>query len=429
MAATAHPSAGTSYRAGYIDVNISGGILPRPPGNDAPSERRAIGAEGGYRLDHGIQGFVAAGYEPVRRAFERNFRERRELGAAFAVVRDGRPVVDLWGGAADRAAGRCWQQDTLQLVFSGTKGFVSVCLLILLERGLLDLDAPVARYWPEFGKPAIRIRDIVAHTARLPGLEVPVGIDDILDARRMARLLAEQSPNQDRRAAHCYHALTFGWLCGEVIRRVSGLSAGAFFAREVAGPLGLELWIGLPAEFESRVSRLELHAGWGAASFLDPALWARDPLVQSIWGNPATFTVETMPWNRPSHHAAEVPGANAIGTARSIARLYGCLASGGAPLVSPQTVVLGRTALADGYDEVHEARRRTGIGFQLQTDVMQFGPPADAFGHTGAGGSSHGAWPAQRVGYSYAMNLMHDDRSGDDRAQRLLAALWDCCAA
>lgn len=377
-------------------------------------------------MEPDIQGTVAPGYEPVKRAFADNFRRGKELGAAFAAYRDGHPVVDLWGGVADRATGQHWERDTLQLVFSGTKGFVAVCLLVLLDRGLIELDAPVARYWPEFGKPAVRIRDIVCHTARLPGLQVPVSVEDILDPQRMALLLAEQAPSEDPRAVHCYHALTYGWLCGEVIRRVSGVSAGAFFAREVAAPLGLDIWIGLPAALELRTSRLELHDGWGSAPFLDPALWARDALVQSIWGNPVHLTVETFPWNRPAHHRAEVPGVNAIGTARSIAQLYGCLACGGGPILSAPTVMLGRTVLVDGFDEVHGGRRRTGVGFQLQTELLPFGPPPEAFGHTGAGGSNHGAWPEQRLGYSYAMNLMHDDRSGDDRGQLLLQALHRC---
>lgn len=382
----------------------------------------------GMRNEERVHGFVAPGYEAVRLAFIGNFREGKELGAAFAAYRDNQLVVDLWGGVADPETGRGWEKDTLQLIFSGTKGLVSVCLLILLDRGLIDLSAPVSRYWPEFGKEEILVRDIVAHTARLPGIEAPVTVDDIVDDRRMARLIEEQLPSQDPRARHCYHALTFGWLCGELVRRISGQSVGAFFAEQVAGPLGLDLWIGLPPSLEPRVSTIVLRSDWGSAPFLDPALWARDPLVQSIWANPVTFTVETLPWNRTSHRMAEIPGVNAIGTARAIARLYGCLACGGAPILSAAAVSLGHSTLSDGNDEVHQVRRRTGVGFQLQTELQHLGPPPDAFGHNGAGGSNHGAWPQQRVGFSYAMNLMHDDRSGDNRSQLLVEALFDCAS-
>ena len=205
-----------------------------------------------------VHGFVAAGFDVVAEEFERNFAERGELGAAFAAVRDGEPVVDLWGGVADRAAGRAWREDTLQVIFSGTKGLVAVCVLIAIERGLLELEAPVARYWPEFGKEDIRVRDVVSHTARLPGIDEPVGIDQFADAALMTRLLERQAPSEDPRASLCYHAFTYGWLCGELIRRVDGRPIGRFFAEEVAAPLELELWIGLPDEYETRVSTIEV---------------------------------------------------------------------------------------------------------------------------------------------------------------------------
>src|SRR3954447_8168956 len=197
------------------------------------------------QADASIGGFVAPGFEPVREAFERNFSERGELGAAFAAVRDGEPVVDLWGGVADRASGRPWREDTIVTIFSGTKGFVAACMLLLIQRGQLELDAPVARYWPEFaqaGKAHVRVRDVVAHTVRLPYVATPVTWQEATDDVRMAELLAAQPQNTDPRAAYSYHALTFGWLCGELLRRVDGRSIGRFLADEVTGPLGLDVW-------------------------------------------------------------------------------------------------------------------------------------------------------------------------------------------
>jgi len=311
---------------------------------------------------------------------------------------------------------------------------LAIMVLVLIDRGLLDLDAPVSRYWPEFGKDEILVRHIVSHAARLPGLSSPVDIPDLTDDRRMAALLAAQSPNDDPRAALCYHALTFGWLCGEVIRRVSGRSPGRLLAEEIAAPLSLDVWIGLPEAYEASVSTLYLGSNWGIAPFFDPALWARDPLVESLWGNPPLWgdpvhwTPDTFAWNSRTFHAKEIAGANAIGSARAIATLYGELARGGGPLLSVKTLALGRQTVSDGIDQVHGNRLRTGVGFQLQTELRLLGPPEDAFGHTGAGGSCHGAWPAQRVGFSYAMNLMQDPTSGDQRALRLLTALHKALA-
>lgn len=374
-----------------------------------------------------IRGFVEPGFERVADAFERNF-DGDELGAAFAVVHDGKSVVDLWGGLADPKNGLAWCSNTLQLIFSGTKGLVAGVVLMLIDRGLIALDQPVSRYWPEFGKPEVLVRHIVTHGARLPGIESPITNEEITNDRRMAALLAGQLPCSDPRAVHCYHPLTFGWLCGELIRRVSGRSVGTFFAEEIAAPLELELWIGLPEKEEDRVSTLVLAPDWGISAFLDPMTWAHDPLVQCVWGNPDHFTQDSFPWNRRAWHAAEIPGVNAIGTARAIAAFYGWLASGGKPLISERTAALAHRPLADWVDAVHGGRRRTGVGFELQNDLMPYGPPPEAFGHTGAGGSNHGAWPEQKVGYSYAMNLMHDNASNDRRALTLLAALHQALA-
>jgi CubicO group peptidase (beta-lactamase class C family) len=376
-----------------------------------------------------MEGFVAPGFERVVEAFQQNFTKDEELGAAFAAVRDGAPVVDIWGGLADRETRAPWAKDTLQLIFSGSKGLLATMMLILIERGLVDLDAPVSRYWPEFGKDDIRVRHIVSHTAGLPGNDAPLNLADLTDSVGMAARLAAQARSDDPRAAHCYHALNFGWLCGEVIRRASGRSPGRFFAEEVAGPLSLDLWIGLPEAQEARVSTLYLASNWGVAPFFDPTLWAHDPLVESIWGNPplwgdsVRWSPETFPWNSRAFHALEIPGAAAIGSARSIAAFYGVLATGGGPLLSRETLEFGARTVADELDQVHGNRLRTGVGYQLQTELRALGPPDDAFGHTGAGGSSHGAWPGLRVGFSYAMNLMQDPTSGDQRALRLLTAL------
>ena len=370
-----------------------------------------------------FSGYLAPGFEEVGRAFERNFTEVGEIGASFAATWMGQPVVDIWGGLADRASGKSWTQDSLTLVFSGTKGLVAVCLLMLIDRGKLELEAPVERYWPAFGKPDVRVRDIVNHTARLPGCEVPLTIDDLTDDVRLAGLLARQPQNADPRASFCYHALTYGWLAGELVRKIDGRSVGRFFAEEVAGPLELELWIGLPARHEARVTTLELAPNWGVSPHLQAEVYARDRLMWQVWGNPEWMTERAFPWNRPDFHAAEIPGVSGIISARSLAKLYGVLACGGAPLMREDTIRLGRSDLKSGYDKLYGVNRSFGVGFQRQTETMQYGPPADAFGHSGAGGSMHGAWPHLGVGYSYTMNLMRDGDDRDPRSTALLDAL------
>jgi CubicO group peptidase (beta-lactamase class C family) len=372
-------------------------------------------------------GLVAPGFEAVAEAFERNFTERGEIGAAFAAEFDGAPVVDLWGGIADPESGRPWRRDTLQLVFSGTKGLVAVCMLLLIERSELELGAPVCAYWPEFaanGKAAITVAEVVSHRSRMPGVRAPLQIADLVDDVRMAALLAEQAPETDPRAAGVYHQQTYGWMCGELVRRVSGRSIGRFFAEEVARPLELEIWIGLPEHEEPRVSTLVDNTNF-APPESDPDR-VHDDLYRRSWFNPPAEPGK-MHWNERAFHAAEIPGAGAITTARSMARLYSCLARGGEVggirLLRPETIALGRRELSRFRDPFSDEPMAFGVGFQLQTELATYGPPAQAFGHSGAGGSIHAAWPEQRVGVSYAMNEMRYEPAGDPRSQSLLAAL------
>ena len=377
-----------------------------------------------------VQGFVSSGFEAVRDEFERSFAERGEVGAAFAAVRRGEVVADLWGGVADAKTGRPWRDDTLQLVFSGTKGLVGVALLLLADRGTVDPSAPVATYWPEFGaagKHGLTVREAASHQARLPGIDTPLTEAEVLDDVRMAALLASQPPDGDPRAA-AYHPLTYGWLCGEVVRRADGRSIGTFFDEEVATPLGLEIWIGLPESLEDRVSTLTYAANWAGDVGIEED-FARDELLSRVYANPRLFPTTHIPWNTREFHAAEIPGANAIGTARSIARLYGCLANGGeiggTRLFSARAIEDATRCLVRRQDPLLDEPCAYGLGFELQTEIRPLGPPGDAFGYTGAGGSCHGAWPRQRVGFSYCMNEMRDDEPVDARSRALLRALYD----
>lgn len=351
--------------------------------------------------------------------FERNFSDRGDVGAAFCAWSAEGPLVDLWGGVADVTTGRPFERDTLQVVFSCSKGLVAICLLVLVDTGRLDLAEPVCTYWPEFRKEHILAQHVVAHTARLAGLDSPVSLDEILDARHMSALLALQAPSKDPRAALTYHPLTYGWLCDELIVRIDGRTAGEFFAQEVAAPLELELWLGLPVRHEHRVARLELADTWPTLPMLSPRVLASDSFVRSIWGNPAVLTRESFPWNEPRFRAAEVPAVNAVGTARALAKLYANLHH----VLSPQTLALGTSTLSRGWDEVVGLPRRFGAGFQLHTELRPYGPAEDGFGHTGAGGSVAGSWPSLGIGFAYVMNRLRDDEGDNRRATTLLDAL------
>jgi CubicO group peptidase (beta-lactamase class C family) len=389
-----------------------------------PADDAAMTSRTGSAL---VKGFTAPGYEVVAVAFERNFADQLEAGAAFAAYVDGKPVVDLWGGVADRDRGVAWRQETLVPIFSGSKGLVAICLLLLLERGWLDLSAPVCRYWPEFaarGKERILVRDVVSHRAGLPGLTTPVSVEEATDDVRMARLLAAQAPIAAPDVGPRYHALTFGWLCGELVRRADGRSVGRFLREEIAEPLGLDVWIGLPERHESRVAMIEQRdRPTDETLVVGPEV---DPVAWSIWSNPPRFSADGLAANLRVWRAAEVPASNAVANARSLARLYGCLACGGEVggmrLVGSATIEEGRRCLSRGEDPfLGEIAFAT--GFQVQTAEMALGPEPDAYGHSGAGGSIHGAWPGLRTGFSYTPNLLADIGATDGRSARILTAL------
>lgn len=323
--------------------------------------------------------------------------ELAAVGGAFAAVVDGEVVIDVADGPAD-----------LHLIFSGTKGLVAICMLMLLDRGALDLDAPVARYWPEFRGDAL-VRHVVSHTSGLPGLRRGFSAAELLEGRRLAAELAREEPFWPPGERLAYHAFSYGWLCDELVRRVDGRSVGRFFAEEVAAPLELELWIGLPPEQEPRVARVVRADGYR------PTAPAGEPLVAALYGS---VLDGEFPWNDPAFHRAEIPAANAIGTPRSIARLYASLDR----LLSDDAVRLGRTELSRDRCAVTGRPYAFGVGFELQTELMTLGPPATAFGHTGSGGSSHGAWPHERVAFSYVPSELRHE-AGDDRARRVLSAL------
>ena len=375
-----------------------------------------------------IGGTVAPGFERVRDAFAANFEQHGDVGAAFSLYHRGVKVVDLWGGVADEETGRPWAEDSIVLVFSSTKGATAICAHLLAQRGELDLDAPVAEYWPEFaaaGKQDIPVRWLLSHEVGLPVFDNPMTAEEWLSWEAPVKALAAQRPVWEPGTAHGYHAGTYGWLVGEVVRRISGKSVGTFFADEVAGPLGLDFWIGLPENEESRVVPM-IGIDLQDSDVDEQALTerrrtlletARDP--DSLLNRPSTTTAPDM--NSRAFHAAEIPAGNGITDARSLARMYASLIGDGVDgvrLLNDETVARASTEQANGRDEVMGIETRFGLGFSL--DGTYGGE--SAFGHGGAGGSLGFADPKAEIAFGYVMNKMQLVANDDPRTLNLIAA-------
>jgi CubicO group peptidase (beta-lactamase class C family) len=382
-----------------------------------------------------IGGSVEPGFEKVRDAFERNFAEHGEVGAATALYVAGHKVVDLWGGFADRDAGTPYVEDTLQLVFSSTKGATAACANLLVQRGELDLDAPVAQYWPEFkanGKEGITVRWLLCHKAGLPYVDAEVTFEEALAWDPVIEALEAQAPLWEPGTAHGYHATTFGWLVGEVVRRVTGKSLGTFFAEEIAGPLGLELWIGLPPEERHRVAPL---VTWGRpkdpamAELVEQFMGPQTTLGKALGAPSMVFTETDGCWNLPELWSAEIPAANGITNARSLARFYAGLTGtveGGPsePILTAEQVKAASTRQTEGPDQVLMLETSFGLGFFTSSAVARYGG-AKSFGHTGAGGSMGFTDPENGIAFGYVMNRMMQSLTGDPRSSGLVRAVYE----
>ncbi|HEX5615896.1 MAG TPA: serine hydrolase domain-containing protein [Acidimicrobiia bacterium] len=375
-----------------------------------------------------VSGDVAPGWGPVADELARNFSERGDVGAACAIYSDGVKVVDVWGGVADPATQRPWAADTLVLWFSCTKGMTAVCANLLIERGVLDADAPVASYWPEFaaeGKEAIPLRWLLAHRAGLPVIEADLTLEQSLAWTPVVDALAAQRPVWEPGTRHGYHLRSFGWLVGEVIRRATGDTIGAFLRTAVADPLGLEMWIGLPAEHESRLATLVPPP----PEFADLLRSLPHDLLlgRATTGPSGHFAYDDM-WNRRALHACELPSSNGIGDARSLARMYAALIGDGVDgirLLSDATVAAATEVQASGRDEVILVDTAFGLGFMLGAS-FNAQLHRTAFGHAGAGGSLAFADPDVGISFAYVMNDLRFEATGDPRSESLVAAAYRC---
>ncbi|MGW5494688.1 serine hydrolase domain-containing protein [Streptomyces olivaceoviridis] len=379
-----------------------------------------------------VNGTVAEGLEPVREAFAANFALLGERGAAVAVYRDGHRVVDLWAGTRDVDGTAPWQHGTAQIVRSATKGVAAAALLLLHQRGELDLDAPVGTYWPEYkaaGKERTRVRDLLAHRAGVPVLDRPLTPAEAADPALGAAAVAAQAPVWEPGTDHGYHAQTFGWLTGELLRRVTGRPVGEWIAEEIARPAGADLWLGLPESEHARVGRV----GPVDAPETAGGLKTRPKrAVAEAYADPDSLTsrafaaITPLPdENDPGYRAAVLPASNGIATADGLARFYGSLigeVDGGTRLFTPQTMELARTERSAGPDRVLVVGTRFGLGHMLHGAASPLLTPG-SFGHPGRGGALGFADPDTGIAFGYVTNGFRQSVTADPRAQALVRAV------
>jgi CubicO group peptidase (beta-lactamase class C family) len=373
-----------------------------------------------------IQGSVAPGFEPVRDAFAANFAragDYQEVGAALVAFHRGRCVANLRGGYADRARTRPWKEDTLINVWSATKGAVAVAIAMLVERGRIRYEDKVAGVWPEFaqaGKAGVTVGQVLSHQAGLPGFVEPTTIEDQYDWQSCCAKLERQAPAWPPGTATSYHAMTYGWLAGEIIRRVSGESVGTFIRNEIAGPLHADIFVGLPEEEEARV-----------AEIVGPK---REPNIPPL-GETAMMAL-TNPQQDPERpnarawRAAEIPAANGQTSAMGLARLYAALANGGAldgvQILSPESIARMTTAATNGRIDMFLGFKDSwGMGVALNTPGI-YGSNPRAFGHSGWGGSFGCADPNAGIAIGYVCNQMGPELVGDPRTAELCSAVFRC---
>lgn len=403
-----------------------------------------------------VHGHVEDGWGKVADQFRANFEGNPgEVGAACCVYVGGRPVVDLWGGLADSETKRPWREDTIAVVASTTKGATAICAHLLAQRGQLDLDAPVVDYWPEFGaggKDRIPVRLLLSHQSGLPVVDGPLTLEQAYAWDPVIRAIEAQKPEWEPGTEHVYHSITFGYLVGELVRRVSGKSLGRFFADEVAGPLGLNAWIGLPEEQEEKVARIEyaaplsleeMTAGMIETTGLDPDTVTR--WIQAVWGEGSiqaragslggAFNVTSDLNAQRAYRAAEIPAGNMLTDARSLARMYAATVSevDGVRLLDPATVERATEIQTDktrmhglpaDLDLPADRSFNMSLGFWRACPPLPMAGPK-SFGHPGSGGSVAFGEPDAGVGFGYVMNLW-SFRTGEPRASSLAAAVRSC---
>jgi CubicO group peptidase (beta-lactamase class C family) len=389
-----------------------------------------------------IAGFVAPGFEEVEREFARNFAERDELGAAVAAYVGGEKVVDLWGGVRDARSGAPWEEDTLVLVYSTSKGLAAMTLALLHSRGLLDYEERVATYWPEFaqaGKGHVTVRQLLGHEAGLPVVDERLDPALLEDFDRLADAIARQRPAWQPGTRHGYHGVSLGWYEGELVRRVDPehRTLGRFFADELAAPLGLTVYFGAPEDLpRERLARIERVPAWKVV----PKLRDLPRPMALAMANPRSLSYKTFAnprlrrpadLDRSEYRRLEFPAGGAIGTARDIARAYAALVADPPELgITPATIEeLARAPTPPSrgwHDEVLKVDTAFSLGFARPHGEFRFGSGFRSFGHPGAGGSFAFGDPDRGVSFAYVMNRLGFHLNDDPREKPLRDALYRC---
>ena len=376
-----------------------------------------------------VTGKIEEQFQGLLDALIENYRQDKELGSAVSVVVDGREVVDLWSGWTHTSRTSTWHENTLVCMMSVAKGISAMAFNMLLDRGIVELDAPVASYWPEFaanGKQDLPVRYILDHRAGLPALADPLWPGAMYDRERMVEALAQQAPLWEPGTVAAYHVHTQGYLLGEIMRRTTGKLIGEWVRDEIAGPLGADYWLGLPDSEHYRVTDLVPNMGATilAAQNTEPEdslrrrAFAQNPA--GTWGE----MVNSVEWRR-----MDMSSGSGHGNARSVARIYGAVANGeldGVQLLSDEAVERMRTMQHDQIELLQNRHYRQGLGVLLNSpDAVYMGPNPQAFGHHGIGGSIGFADREQRLGFSYSPNQMHSVGTNGPRAKRLIDAVYD----
>ena len=377
--------------------------------------------------DGSVHGLVHERFGPVREQFQRHITSGEDIGASYCATLEGETIVDLWGGHADPARTRPWVKDTIINVYSTTKTMTALTALLVADRGELDFDAPVAKYWPEFaanGKSQVKVSHLMSHSAGLSGWKVPIKAEDLYDWDKATSLLAAQAPFWAPGTACGYHAVTQGYLVGEVVRRITGKTLGAVFREEIASPMGADFYIGLPASEDARVA--ELLAPPPGTGISDGN---QSELIRNMSSNPGidVAATRTRAWR-----GAEIPAAGGTGNARSVAQIHTILANGG--------LANGRRFLSEagcrkalefqigGTDLILGLPVRYGMGFGLSGGRIPFPNPNTIY-WGGYGGSLAIIDMDARTTFAYVMNKMAGTTVGDTRAFSLAMAMWQALAS
>ena len=381
-----------------------------------------------------VGGFVTKGFEKIKSSFEEIIAQAPQSGAAVSIWHKGENVVNLWGGLADRESKAAWEEDTKVVVFSSTKGLMSLALAQLFQAGKLSYDDLVIKHWPEYkgaGKEKTTVGQLVSHQAGVPFFAKDIQPDQVIDWDYMVSQIEQEAPVWQPGTAYAYHAITHGWLTGELIRRVSGMSPGQYLAKEISAPLYADTWLGLPAELEREVAPSYAHADL-ASFFIDLNNQNTDAgnfLIRSLTlgdAFPMNLVASGQGFNSRAVHAAEIPGAGGISTAHGISKIWSAVVheTDGVRLLSDETVDYVRKVQSEGkpFTDLDPPYSKFGMGFQLDSPARGY-LSNSSFGHDGAGGQCAFADPQHKIGFAFVTTEMRGGEVEDDRATRLIGDL------